>query len=56
MREVKYYVAWDHTQFETADKCLAYEKKALKCLNEIYDKYSLFDENMNVFIALIITI
>jgi len=51
MREVITYVAYDGEEFETIGECLAYERKALKCLSEIYDKYTLFDENMTIFIG-----
>lgn len=51
MREVKYYIAWDDSEFESKEECLAYEKNALDCLKETCEKYSFFDKNMNLYCA-----
>ena len=51
MREVCVFYAYDDTEFYTREECLAYEEKALKLMEEINEKYSFFDENMNLFVA-----
>lgn len=51
MREVCVFYAYDDTEFFDRKECLAYEERAVKLMEEINDKYSFFDENMNLFIA-----
>lgn len=51
MREVTVFYAYDDTEFFVRDECLAYEERAIESMEEINDKYSFFDENMNLFIA-----
>lgn len=51
MREVTVFYAYDDTEFFARDECLAYEERAIESMEEINDKYSFFDENMNLFIA-----
>lgn len=51
MREVTVYYAYDDSEFFDRDECLAYEEKAIKLMEEVNDKYSFFDENMNLLAA-----
>ena len=51
MHEVHVFYAYDDTEFFNREECLAYEEKAIKLMEEINDKYSFFDENMNLLVA-----
>lgn len=51
MREVCVFYAYDDSEFFNREECLAYEAKALKLMEEVNDKYSFFDENMNLLAA-----
>lgn len=51
MREVRYYVAWDDSEFENKEECLAYEEGAINKMKEVRDKYSFYDKDMNLFVA-----
>ena len=51
MREVCAFYAYDDTEFFDREECLAYEARAIKLMEEINDKYSFFDENMNLLVA-----
>ena len=51
MREVHVFYAYDDTEFFNREDCLAYEDKAIKLMEEINNKYSFFDANMNLFAA-----
>ena len=43
MYEVKYYVAWDGSEFESREECMEYEAKQLKIIQSISEKYTFFD-------------
>lgn len=45
MREVKYYVAWDDSEFETKKECLEYERKAIATMATVDECYTFFDKN-----------
>lgn len=51
MREVKYYVAWDDSEFLDRDECLQYEHQAIKAMAAVNDCYEFFDKNGKKFIA-----
>ena len=49
MREVKYYVAWDDSEFDNREECEEYESEAMDFLNEIFNIYLFFDEHFQEF-------
>lgn len=51
MREIKYYVAWDDSEFDNESECLAYEERGKKCAQEFNKAYSFYDKNMNKILA-----
>lgn len=51
MREVTMYVAWDDSEFETADECLRYEEQAIEAMSAVNDCYDFFDKNGGRFVA-----
>lgn len=51
MREIKYYVAWDDSEFESVDECMAYEERAISCAQEFNEAYSFYDKDMNKILA-----
>lgn len=51
MREVTVYYSYDDKEFFDRDECVAYEEKAIKLMEEINDKYSFFDGDMNLLVA-----
>ena len=51
MREVHVFYAYDDKEFFSREECLAYEEKAIKLMEEINEKYSFFDKNMNLLVA-----
>ena len=51
MREVTMYYAYDGSEFNDREECLAYEEDTLDLMKEIDSAYSFFDMDMNVFIA-----
>lgn len=51
MREVRVFYAYDDTEFFDRDECRAYEEQAIELFKEIDNKYSFFDENMNLLEA-----
>lgn len=44
MREVKYYVAWDDSEFLDRDECEAYEREALRHLRTVEACYAFYDK------------
>ena len=51
MREVKYYVAWDDSEFETKEACMEYEQGAIIAMSTINNCYDFIDKNGGHFIA-----
>ena len=51
MREVKYYVAWDDSEFETKEACIEYEQGAIIAMSTINSCYDFIDKNGGRFIA-----
>ena len=51
MREVTMYVAWDDSEFETADECLRYEQQAIEAMSAVNDCYEFFNVNNERFFA-----
>ena len=51
MREVRVFYTYDDKEFYNRDECIAYEENAVKLMEEINEKYSFFDENMNLLVA-----
>lgn len=48
MREVKYYVAWDDSEFETKEECLKYENDAINKMLIFKSLYTFFDKDKNI--------
>lgn len=51
MREIKHYVAWDCSKFESESECLAYEERAKKSAQEFNEAYSFYDKDMNMIFS-----
>lgn len=45
MREVKYYVAWDDSEFETQEECMEYEQGVVIAMSTINNCYDFIDKN-----------
>ena len=43
------YISFDDEEFESEQACRNYENKAMKCVEEMLEVYSLFDKNMNKY-------
>jgi len=48
MREIKYYVAWDDSEFETKEACMKYENDAVNKMLIFKSLYTFFDKDKNI--------
>lgn len=51
MREVKYYVAWDDSEFETKEECMKYENDAINKMLIFKSLYTFFDKDKNILLC-----